>query len=81
MNECSPLLLCLKKNTYNDFSPVTVIPSSAGSFEFFAHPLLFSFLLLLCDLFGRKAVKRKGNEYSVFNHRQKLESLQRGRGV
>lgn len=42
-----------------------VIPSSAVSFEFFSHPLLFLFLLLLHDIFGREAMKRKGEKYSV----------------
>lgn len=49
----------LKKNTYNDFSLVTVIPSPAGSSEFLSHPLLFLFLLLLYDTFGRGHEKER----------------------
>lgn len=55
--------LLKKKNTYNDLSLLTALSSSAGSFEFFPHPLLFLFLLLLCDIFGREAMKRKDNKY------------------
>lgn len=54
------ITILLKENIYTVFGLVTVIPSSASSFEFFSRLLLLPFRHLLCDIFGRKVMKRKG---------------------